>query len=46
MPKQKHKQKQNRERTTTNGYIDPNDSIINYSFGVLEQGVPITPNKL
>ena len=35
-----------RERTTTNGYIDPNDSIINYSFGVLEQGVPITPNKL
>ena len=35
-----------RERSTTNGYINPSDSIINYSFGVLEQGVPITPNKL
>jgi len=35
-----------RERSTTNGYINPTDSIINYSFGVLEQGVPITPNKL
>lgn len=35
-----------RERSTTNGYIDPSDSIFNYSFGVFEQGVPITPNKL
>lgn len=35
-----------RERSTTNGYINPTDSIINYSFGVFEQGVPITPNKL
>lgn len=35
-----------RETSMTNGYIDPTDSIINYSFGVFEQGVPITPNKL
>jgi len=35
-----------RERSITNGYINPADTIINYSFGVLEQGVPITPNKL